>query len=31
LSGFAHLLARQIAHELKDANAFVVDWSDDAQ
>jgi len=30
-AGFAHLLARQIAHELKDANAFAVDWSDDGQ
>ena len=28
-TGFAHLLARQIANELKDANAFVVNWSDD--
>jgi len=30
-AGLAHLLGRQIAHELKDANAFVVDWSDDGQ
>jgi hypothetical protein len=30
-AGLAHLLARQIAQELKDADAFLVHWSDDAQ
>jgi Protein of unknown function (DUF3568) len=30
-AGFAHLLARQIAQELKDAKAFQVDWSDNTQ
>jgi hypothetical protein len=30
-AGFAHLLARQIVQELKDADAFLVHWSDDTQ
>ena len=30
-AGFAHLLDRQIAHELKDANAFAVNWSDEGE
>ena len=29
LAGFAHLLARQIVQELKDANAFLVHWTAD--
>ena len=29
-SGLARLLARQISHELKDANAFAVNWSEDS-
>lgn len=28
--GFAHLMARQMVQELKESNAFVVQWSDDA-
>jgi Protein of unknown function (DUF3568) len=30
-AGFTHLLARQIAQELRDAKAFQVDWPDDTQ
>ena len=30
-AGLAHLLARQIVQELKDANAFLVHWTEDTQ